>query len=167
MNSFEEVLAQYEPMISAIIRKLNIYRDFEQFRQAGRVALWQAWERFDESKGSFTPFAYRSIYGALLDEIKRENRFSTVNTSVETETIELLGSTVPFSTHAEEIHAGLSTVVKALAMEERQLLVMLFVEKTSQTECAEFFGISIAGVKKRRERLLRKLKQRLMTPESE
>jgi len=42
MMSFEDVLNQYEPMISASIRKLNIYRDHEQFRQAGRIALWQA-----------------------------------------------------------------------------------------------------------------------------
>ena len=59
MMNFEDVLEQYEPMISASIRKLNIYRDHESFRQAGRIALWQAWNRFDEAKGNFTPFAYQ------------------------------------------------------------------------------------------------------------
>ena len=75
MTNFEDVLAQYEPMISATLRKLNIHRDHDSFRQAGRVALWQAWARFDEAKGNFTPFAYRSIRGAMLDELKKENRF--------------------------------------------------------------------------------------------
>ncbi|MBO0602533.1 hypothetical protein I2483_12775 [Sporosarcina sp. E16_3] len=71
MMNFEDVLEQYEPMISASIRKLNIYRDHENFRQAARVALWQAWNRFDDAKGNFTPFAYRSIRGAMLDELKK------------------------------------------------------------------------------------------------
>jgi DNA-directed RNA polymerase specialized sigma subunit len=73
VNNFEEVLNQYEPMISASIRTLNIYRDQESFRQTGRAALWQAWTRFDIEKGNFTPFAYRSIRGAMLDKLKREN----------------------------------------------------------------------------------------------
>ncbi|MDV6376955.1 sigma-70 family RNA polymerase sigma factor [Sporosarcina sp. GW1-11] len=157
MENFEDVLAQYEPMISAVIRKLNIYRDFEQFRQAGRVALWQAWSRFDESKGNFTPFAYRSIYGALLDELKRENRFSEAHTPVETDTVELLaGHTV------DEEDCGLNAALKTLPLEQRQLLIMLYVENLSQAECAKFFGITVAGVKKRRERILKKLKQYLL-----
>ncbi|MFS0689399.1 sigma factor [Sporosarcina sp. 179-K 8C2 HS] len=75
MLNFEDVLAQYEPMITANIRKLNIYREHEHYRQTGRVALWQAWQRFDREKGDFTPFAYRSIRGAMLDEMKKESRF--------------------------------------------------------------------------------------------
>ena len=53
MMNFEDVLEQYEPMISASIRKLNIYRDHDSFKQAGRVALWQAWHRFDASERKF------------------------------------------------------------------------------------------------------------------
>ncbi|PIC62936.1 RNA polymerase subunit sigma-70 [Sporosarcina sp. P13] len=159
MESFEEVLAQYEPMISAVIRKLNIYRDFEQFRQAGRVALWQAWTRFDNGKGNFTPFAYRSIYGALLDELKRENRFSEAHTSVETDTVELLvGHTLGDDEDVHGLHAALIT----LSLEQRQLLIMLYVDNVSQTECAKFFGITVAGIKKRRERILKKLKHQLV-----
>lgn len=74
MKNFEEVANQYAPMISAIIRKLHIYRDFETFRQIGNIALWQAWQRFDDAKGNFTPFAYRSIQGAMLDELKRDTK---------------------------------------------------------------------------------------------
>ena len=75
LKTFEEVLIQYEPMISAALRQLNVYRHHDQFRQAGRVALWQAWTRYDEEKGHFAPYASRSIRGALLDLIKSESRF--------------------------------------------------------------------------------------------
>jgi len=73
--NFDDVLEQYEPMISASIRKLNIYRDHDSFRQAGRIALWQAWNHFEETKGNFTPFAYKSIRGGMIDELRKENHF--------------------------------------------------------------------------------------------
>ncbi|WP_412177850.1 sigma factor [Sporosarcina sp. YIM B06819] len=45
-----------------------VHRRYLKLRQTGRVALWQAWTRFDTEKGNFTPFAYRSIRVAVLDE---------------------------------------------------------------------------------------------------
>lgn len=159
-ENFDEVLLQYEPMISAVIRKLSIYRDFENFRQTGRFALYQAWLRFDGTKGHFTPFAYRSIHGAMLDEMKRENRFSDVNTSVENETIELLAPPEIFDPHSD-----LHDAIIALPQEDRALLIKLYVENRSQAECAADFGISVPGIKKRRARLLKKLREALAAPE--
>lgn len=72
MKSFEEVLEQYEPMITASMRKLNVYGHYEQFRQTGRIALWLAWKRYDEEKGHFAPFASKSIRGAILDSFKKD-----------------------------------------------------------------------------------------------
>ena len=90
MEKFEDVLTQYEPMISAAMRKLNIYRDHESFRQAGRVALWQAWTRYEEGKGHFAPFAYVSIRGAMLDLLKKEVRFEENVMQTEEEVLEFL-----------------------------------------------------------------------------
>ncbi|ARD49073.1 hypothetical protein SporoP37_13265 [Sporosarcina sp. P37] len=156
-ENFEEVMEQYEPMISSIIRKLNIYRDFDAFRQTGRIALFQAWSRFDESKGNFTPFAYRSIYGALLDDLKKENRFGLVNTPVESSTIEQMEQIDCSADPNSELHE----ILTDLPLEERQLLFMLYVDNKTQAECASFFGLSVPGVKKRRERLMKKLRQQL------
>jgi len=63
-GNFEYVLNQFEPMIYSCMRKLHLYKNRYSFAQIGRVGLWHAWQRYDESKGDFTPFAYRSIYGA-------------------------------------------------------------------------------------------------------
>ena len=156
-ESFDEVMEQYEPMISAVIRKLNIYRDFDNFRQTGRFALFQAWSRFDETKGNFTPFAYRSIYGAMLDDLKKENRFSSVNTSVETDTLEHLSQ----EDFVDDTNSDLHEAIIALPTEDRELLIKLYVENKTQGECATHFGISVPGIKKRRERLLKKLKEQL------
>ncbi|PIC81613.1 RNA polymerase subunit sigma-70 [Sporosarcina sp. P18a] len=158
-ENFEQLMEQYEPMISAVIRKLNIYRDFDNFRQTGRIALFHAWTRFDETKGNFTPFAYRSIYGAMLDDLKKESRFSEVNTSVETETLEHLTQNHFTEDPDNELH----DIITALPTSERELLIHLYVENKTQAECATHFSITVSGIKKRREKLLKKLKDQLTT----
>ncbi|QTD40823.1 sigma-70 family RNA polymerase sigma factor [Sporosarcina sp. Te-1] len=165
MKVFEEVLTQYEPMISAIIRKLHIYRDFEQYRQVGRVALWQAWKRFDKNKGNFTPFAYRSIRGAMLDEMKRKNRFEDhvmpTEDEVLTEWVEAKG------TWAEPWNESLQLAIEKLSRQEIELLKWLFAERRTQAECACLAGVSVPAIKKRQERILGKMRKMLKTPYEE
>ncbi|KXH86109.1 sigma-70 family RNA polymerase sigma factor [Sporosarcina sp. HYO08] len=159
MTDFEEVLQQFEPMISASIRTLNIYRDYEHFRQTGRIALWQAWQRFDPNKGNFTPYAYRSIRGAMLDELKKENHFSEQVIQMEDEILELTGGTdfIPKNGLSDELF----TALLELSLPERQLLHWLFIDEFTQAECAARAGITVAGIKKRRERMLAKLRRKL------
>lgn len=144
-------------MISANIRNLNIYREHEHYRQTGRVALWQAWQRFDEKKGDFTPFAYRSIRGAMLDEMKKESRFEQRFMPAEDEMLSL------WIGEGESEEAGwiedLYYAVRQLTDEERDLLQWLFLDRCTQAECAKRIGISVPGVKKRRRRLLDRLRE--------
>ncbi|GKV57366.1 hypothetical protein NCCP2222_33130 [Sporosarcina sp. NCCP-2222] len=163
MKEFEGVLRQYEPMISANIRKLHIYRDFEQYRQIGRVALWQAWLRFDEEKGNFTPFAYRSIRGAMLDELKRESQFEEHVIPTEHE---LLTAWVEAKEEwMEPKNETLLVAIEALSLQERELLKWLFAERRTQAECACLAGVSVPAIKKRRERILLKMRSMLVTEE--
>ena len=153
VNTIEEVLQQYSPMISALIRKLNIYRDFESFRQIGEVALWQAWLRFDETKGDFTPFAYRSIQGAMLDELNRENRFS-----IRFAVMENPGMEEPASLPDEnKLPEWLDSI--SLSAKEKSLLEDLFVNGMSIAELAAHQGLSVSGLKKRKGRALEKIRR--------
>jgi RNA polymerase sigma factor (sigma-70 family) len=159
MMNFEDVLAQYEPMISASIRKLNIYRDHEQYRQAGRIALWQAWNRFDEAKGNFTPFAYRSIQGGMLDELRKESRFEENVMQMEDELLQIVNDqAAPVTAQWMDC---LVDAIDRLTLAERQLVQQLFIEGFTLAEYAESVGISVPGVKKRRERMLVKLRSDL------
>lgn len=151
MKDFEEVAVQFAPMISAVIRKLHIYRDYDTFRQIGNIALWQAWQRFEDSKGNFTPFAYRSIQGAMLDELKRETRRNDLGSVADNGVREKIAEMA-----AEELPEWLE--VNLLTAHEKWLLDALFVKGYSLPELAELEEISLAGMKKRRERLLKKLK---------
>jgi len=157
VNTFEEVLKQYEPMISASLRTLNIYRDQESFRQTGRVALWQAWTRFDTEKGNFTPFAYSSIRGAMLDELKRENKFELNTTQIDNEVLgELLTVADPVELEWSE---ALDDAFEQLTAAERTLVHWLFVERLSLSECARRASISLPGIKKRRQKMIAKLRE--------
>lgn len=157
VTHFEDILTQYEPMISASIRQLNIYRDHDSFRQTGRIALWQAWNRFDQEKGNFTPFAFRSIRGAMLDELKKESRFEEFIIQMEEGALEFIPDGVAY-----DWSDRLADALARLSFNERELIQWLFIEGLTLAECAAQIGITVAGVKKRRERMLVKLRAALL-----
>lgn len=153
MEDFEEVEERYAPMISAMIRKLHIYRDHENYRQTGKIALWQAWTRFDQEKGNFTPFAYRSIQGAMLDELTKDGRYTEIFILSEGSHFEELEMQPEDSKLPEWVEkAGLNE-------KERLLLHELFVEDKAVRQLAELYEISVAGMKKRKARLLEKMRE--------
>jgi len=158
METYEDVLNQFEPMIHACIRKLRIYKNHDSFIQVGRVGLWKAWKRYDSSKGDFAPFAYRSIYGSLLDELKKAANEENI-LPAEDQLLEiLLNKPSESSVDLEELINALSQ----LNLAEQQLIQLLFIDRSSLDEVALHFGITKAGVKKKRQRTLQKLK-RIMT----
>ncbi|MET3575072.1 sigma-70 family RNA polymerase sigma factor [Bhargavaea ullalensis] len=159
----EETLLQYEPMISSMLRLLHIRRDHENFRQAARLALWTALGKYDPSRGHFAPFAHRTIRGAMLDELKKESRYGESFTAVEGETLERLAgwADAPGAEHGDPRMDALRLAVSGLDEAERLFLHRLFELRLSQAEIARLEGISVSGVKKRRERLLRKLRNRM------
>ncbi len=76
MYEFEQVLEQFEPMISSAIRKCRIYKNHEFYRQTARIALWKAWENYNDGEGDFAPYAYTCIRGSILDELRRESLYA-------------------------------------------------------------------------------------------
>ena len=158
VTDFEEVLEQFEPMISACIRKLSIYKNHEVYRQAGRIALWIAWGKFDEGKGNFAPYAYRSIYGGMLDELKKEKRQEEhADLVVDEKLAILLEKSIVLSVMSEDLERA----IESLQTQERELLMWIFVEGISLQQAATRVGITIPGIKKRRERILVKLRERI------
>ncbi|MED3563079.1 sigma-70 family RNA polymerase sigma factor [Bacillus xiapuensis] len=75
MESFDELVVQYKPMIHKIINTLHIYKNWDEFYQQGLIALWKASNRFDPEKGNFTNYAYNYIRGFLLLELTKANKY--------------------------------------------------------------------------------------------
>ncbi|GAA3319217.1 hypothetical protein GCM10020331_025210 [Ectobacillus funiculus] len=64
-STFEEAAQLYERMIRKQLKKrLCIYRNHDEFYQCGLIALWKAYEQFDERKGAFSTYAF--LYSARL-----------------------------------------------------------------------------------------------------
>lgn len=159
MENFEEVLEQYEPMIYACIRKLRIYKNHSEFLQAGRVGLWKALQRYEKDRGDFAPFAYRSIYGSILDELKKSHANEQQTVPTESDVLErIIGS----NKEVVEQDKSLTEALSHLNPTEQQLIQLIFIEEYSLNEVASRLEMSKESVKKKRQRTLKKVRNHLI-----
>ncbi len=96
----------------------------------------------------------------MLDELKMENLFEEHVTQMEDEFLEN-AIEADYDVHYGASN-GLAEALDILSPAERDLVKWLFIEGFTLTECAERVGISVAGIKKRRERMLVKLRRELV-----
>lgn len=78
-------------MIKNQMKKLCIYRDYEEYYQCGLIALWRAYEKYDEEKGSFPAYALVTVRGYLLEQLKKERRFQDREACTEQNILENIG----------------------------------------------------------------------------
>jgi len=67
INSFDEAWLSVVDMVASIMRKLNIPLSDEDAWQEARIAVWDAWKRFDPERGRFSTVCYRYVFNALID----------------------------------------------------------------------------------------------------
>ena len=79
MESFDELVEQFTPMIYHVIRSLNIYKNEDEFYQTGVIALWEAHQRFDPDKGKFSTYAYSYMKGKMMTELTKHTRVEERN----------------------------------------------------------------------------------------
>ncbi|WP_221563763.1 sigma-70 family RNA polymerase sigma factor [Alkalihalobacillus sp. TS-13] len=69
---FEKVLANYDPLIKTMIRRYSHSLEFDESYQIGRIALWEAYKRFDPDKGAFPAYAQRYLSGRFLQIMNKK-----------------------------------------------------------------------------------------------
>lgn len=79
-DTFTEAVTLYEKMIKNQMKKLCLYRDYEEYYQCGLIGLWKAYEKYEEKKGTFSAYAFVTVRGYLLEKLKKENRFQKRHT---------------------------------------------------------------------------------------
>ena len=153
---FEERYAKSSHVIRMAIRKCRIYKNFEHYEQVGREAIWRAHEQFSGNEEDFVKYAYVFVRNALLNELRiqarKEEKELLIDDANVFEAIRPPCSIPPISEELEQL-------LWTLAKEDKQLLVALYVEDYSYEEAAKLFGITTHALKKRRDRLLKKLRQ--------
>ncbi|SFO90091.1 DNA-directed RNA polymerase [Salibacterium halotolerans] len=72
--SFEEVAEDFTPLVTGMIKRLRIYKNQEEFMQVGFIALWKAYERFDETKNvPFSSYAYITVKGEMQEQLRKDS----------------------------------------------------------------------------------------------
>jgi RNA polymerase sigma factor FliA len=77
-RSRDTLVVAYAPMVRYIasrkVRELPSHCDLDDLASAGLVALMEAIDRFDPTKGaSFEQYAWTRVAGALLDELRKQD----------------------------------------------------------------------------------------------
>lgn len=148
--SFETIVDQYRPLISYMIRKLHIRRHVDDYVQIGLIALWEAYERYDETKGSFCSFAFKMIRWRMVSQLRQE----TTNVHVPLPDSYVLKEDVDF----------LADIVWEDAMQyltprERIWLIRHVIEGKTLKQIAAEEGVTVSAVKQWRMSAVKKLKQ--------
>lgn len=155
MQDLEQLIYENETIIKKVIFKLKIYRDLDEYMQIGRIALWQASKKFDDTKGDFAMFAYMTVKFAVFRALSKANDVSQHEFGVEEGVLDF---------NSEPQHLITSKVewpewFDELNKEEQLLIIALYEEELSVKEIADKYKTPYETIKKRRQRLLSKLKK--------
>lgn len=153
VQEIEQIILDHEELIKKAIFKLKIYRDFDEYMQVGRIALWKAVKNFDKTKGDFAMFAYMTVKFAIARELSKSNDVSQNEIAVEDEVfsnIEEQSIVQPCLEWPEWFNN--------LKEEEQFLLKALFLENLNLKEIAEKYDLPYEALKKRRQRLFTKIR---------
>lgn len=151
---FETILNKYEPLIRGQLKKLNIYKNYDEFYHVGVIGLWEAYKKYDEKKGEFSTFAYFYVRGRMLSFLKQESQYDGRHFFVEqiAETATVLSESPPFIDDLLKKHLTTLTAREKLWIEE----AMILGKKTA--EIASDYDVSISTVKSWRRLAIKKLK---------
>lgn len=78
---FKENPGFVESAVLSVIQKQNNHPEIDDLIQIGRISLWKAATKYDESKGKFGTFAYKVIQNGVRQELKTLNRKTEKNIS--------------------------------------------------------------------------------------
>lgn len=146
-----------QPMVSAHLRKLHIYKNIPHFRQVANVSIWLAWRKYDPARGDFEPYASQSIRGALLDELKKASNYDKHYISTEDTRIFEALERIEDASNIRILEA----IMEELSAVEQAILKAYYEDGHSHEEIAKCYAITTAALQKRKSRLLLKLRKKL------
>ena len=158
MENFEDILEQYEPMITSILKKAHIYKNHDYFRQAARIALWKAWHNFDSARGDFAPYAYRMMLTTIYTAMRKDNQYHESQIPYEKETLSSLVQSSDQRSMPDDTSILLDRLAEYLTADEFELLKDLYYHQYKYDELTDKYHASVAALKKRRDRILKKLR---------
>ncbi|WP_261132504.1 sigma-70 family RNA polymerase sigma factor [Bacillus sp. Marseille-Q3570] len=148
---FEKVLENFDPLIKTMIRRYSYSLEFDESYQIGRIALWEAYERFDPDKGAFPAYAQRYLSGRFLQML---NRKCVTMIHAEERTLEdNYTFVVPY---LDDLIVN--DYLQNLSERERLYVDEIILKQGSMKELARIEGVSYETVRSWRKKALDKLR---------
>lgn len=85
-KKFKQILEEKSYLIKSVIKKLNIYNNYEEFYHLGSIALFKAIKTYDIKKdknNNFDVFAYYTILNYLKNELKKINKYKKIEMCID------------------------------------------------------------------------------------
>lgn len=156
LESFDQLVEQYKPMIQKIIHSLHLYKNIDEFYQQALIALWEASMRFNPEKGTFVNYAYTYIRGRLLTELNKTQRDSKQNVYPKQEFWQAVWDDCPVCPLEKET---LLSYCSTLTPNQRKWVLYSAYYGFSAKEIAEMEHVSVSAVKQWRTGAKEKIKK--------
>lgn len=149
MESFDVVLVKYDGLIRKVLAHMRIYENFEEFYHIAMIELWLATTTYCAEKGGFEKYAFLTMKYAIAKELSHRTKGPEVICT---------DKSAIFDCAIYEQEDFMGEWFEQLTCEEQQLLRWLFVVGYTNADIAQRLKVSEEAIKKRRQRLLKKLK---------
>ncbi|TYR79735.1 sigma-70 family RNA polymerase sigma factor [Priestia megaterium] len=155
---FEQIASAFHPLIVSMIHKHHIYKDFDEYYQLALIGLWRAYQKLDDSKGSFSAYAYTTVRGTILSHLnataQREERETPTEDFV-------LSSNEDQSLPVLLEQSIIAEQIESLTSREKIYVQEYLLKGYSYKELAAKYGVSVGAVKNWGKTARKKLKELL------
>jgi RNA polymerase sigma factor (sigma-70 family) len=158
VESFDQLVVQYQPMIHKIIKSLHIYKNEDEFYQTGLIGLWEAAQAFDEIKGSFSNYAYTCIKGKMLVQMNQHNIYKEKQIPMQREFFDEVDGIEALPFLEKET---IQSYCEGLTEKEAKWVIAMSLGQLSIKEIAEREKVSVSAVKQWRSGAIRKLREKI------
>lgn len=159
MESFDELVDNYTPMIYKIMSSLHIYKNKEEFFQLGLIGLWEAHSRFDSEKGMFLNYAYTYIKGLFLTELTKQKKAEDCLDFPD----DIFWGNLASPDKEEEIFSNyFSVLCLPLTAKERKWVHYTCIDGLSIKEIAQKEKVSMSAVKNWRKQAREKMRDQVL-----
>ena len=149
--SFEQAYSQYKPMMYALLRKLNIYKDQEEYIQEATIALWQATVNYNKTKGEFTLYIYMQMKYAMLQQLRNSAKKQQRECQMDQLPEQAQDVSLERMIFVEQL-------LQKLNQEEQFIIRAYYIDGLNHEEIGYILGKNIEAVKKKRQRAIIRLK---------
>ncbi|MBM6617806.1 sigma-70 family RNA polymerase sigma factor [Bacillus suaedaesalsae] len=157
--TFQEVLDTEEWLLHYCIKQLHIFKNKDEFYQVGLIGLWEAYKRFDPSRGvTFRTFAYRTVRGKMLTLLLKAKKYEDRQATLTDAMVELTEDPNPdFPLEIETI----LLYCEGLTETQKKWVILYFVEGRGQKEIASIEQVGQETVKSWRRYALQKIRKNI------